>query len=102
MANDLDRDLMRAFAEASTPLAADDFLRRLKPQIAWRRRTQAAPRLLVVVALFLAGALWAHALVSGSVFALERIGELLISPVGWTLSLLLAVAVVRRQRLFRH
>ena len=102
MSNELDRDLMRAFAAAAVPLPADDFLRRLERRVALRRRLQVVPRLVAVMLLFLVGAFAAHAIVRFSLFASVQFGELLTSPLGWTLSLLLAVVVVGRWRRLRH
>ena len=102
MTDDLDRDLMRAFAAAAAPLPADDFVRRLQRRVALRRRSQAVPRIVAVMALFAVGAFAAHAIVGASLLAAEHFGALLISPLGWTMSLLLAVVVVRRWRLLRH
>jgi hypothetical protein len=101
MTNDLDRDLIRVFAAASVPLPAGDFIRRLQLQVALRRRLRSALRLAAILSLFFVGAFAAHALVRASLLATERFGELLISPLGWTLSLLLAIVVVRRRRLLR-
>ncbi len=102
MINDPDRDLMQAFAAAAVPLPAGDFLRRLEPRVGLRRRIQTVRRLVAVLSFLLVGAFAAHPLVRVSLLAAERFDELLISPLGWTLSLLLTVAVVRRWRLLRH
>lgn len=102
MTDDLDRDLMRAFAVAAAPLPEEEFLHRLASRMAWRRRTRAVLWLGAALLLLLVGSLGTRTLVEVSLVAAERFGELLISPLGWTLSLLLAVVVVRRGRLFRR
>jgi hypothetical protein len=102
MTDDLDRNLMRSFAAAAAPLPDDDFTRPLMLRVAWRRRSLSVLRLAAVVSFFLVGAFATHALVRISLSAAERFGELLISPLGWILSLLVAVVVLRRRRLLRH
>jgi hypothetical protein len=99
MTDDVDRNLMRTFAAAATPLPADDFTGRLMLRVTWRRRSQVVARVVaVVVLLFLVGAFATHCFVTVSLLAAERFGELLISPSGWMLSLLVAVVVLRRWR----
>ena len=99
MRADLDSDLMQAFAEPQAPLPAATFERQLMHRIAWRRRARAVLRLAYFASLVLLGAFASHMLIDASLFATEQLGELLISPSGWTLSLLLAVVAARRRRL---
>ena len=57
---------------------------------------------MAVMLLFLVGAFAAHAIVRRSLLASVQFGNLLTSPLGWFLSLLLAVVAMGRWRLLRH
>ena len=101
MADDLDRELTRAFV-ATPPIPGDDFIHRLLPRIRWRRRAQRALRLGALLSLVVLVGFAGHILVRVSLLATEQLGELLISPLGWALSLLIAAVVVRRGHLLRN
>jgi len=102
MTDELDGELVRAFASTAEPLPGDDFARRLILRAILRRRAQLALRFGAIAMVGVMAILTGHLFVRASLLAAERFGVLLVSPVGWTLSLLLAVAVLRRRRLLRR
>jgi|SRR3569833_136413 len=102
MSDDIDRNLMRAFAEEAMPLADDGFIRGVMFRVARRRRRQVVLRVVGVVSLLLMGGFATRALVRVSLVAGERFGELMVSPVGWILSMLVAVVLLRRWRVLQR
>lgn len=102
MTDELDQDLMRAFQAEAVPLPSDDFIRRLTLRAIRRQRARTVFCICLAVSLGLIGAFAVRPLLEISSVATERLGRMLISPVGWVMSLLLAAAVTRGQRRLRR
>ena len=112
---ELDPRLLAAFRRATPALAADDaaFVERIGRQVQRQRRRRAlayaAARIaaLLCVGIGLSGLLHAaprivDLLSLASADSVTPMGDWLLTPAGWSISLLLALAVLWRSRAFRR
>jgi hypothetical protein len=105
MSNDRDSELTRAFAHVREPLPGDVFTTTLLANIARARRTRAWRRALGIAALVIAASLQARpilektaAVVRWAADVFPGAADLLITPWGWALSMLVGAWVLLRTR----
>jgi hypothetical protein len=102
MTDELDQDLVRAFEAEAVTLPSEDFIRQLRSLAIHRQRVRTVVWICLAALLCLIGSFAARPLLEISSVATEWLGEILISPVGWVLSVVLAVRVTKGQGLLRR
>jgi hypothetical protein len=105
MQNDWDPELIRAFAHAREPLAADAFLASLLPKIDRARRIRLGRQILALLAVLGVVALNLPLVLTQTAAAIRFVGDasptaadFLISPWGWAASMLIGVWLLLRTR----
>ena len=105
MSNDRDSELARAFARLREPLPGDAFTTTLLANIARARRAGAWRRTLGIAAIVVAASLLARPILEKTVTVVRwaadvspGAADLLITPWGWALSMLIGAWVLLRTR----
>jgi hypothetical protein len=105
MSNDRDSELTRAFARLREPLPGDAFTTTLLANIARARRAGAWRRTLGIAAIVVAASLLARPILEKTVTVVRwaadvapGAADLLITPWGWALSMLIGAWVLLRTR----
>jgi hypothetical protein len=105
MSNELDPELTRLFAQARAPLADDEFMAALLLKIVRARRTRLGRQTLGMIAIVIILALSTRLILDATAAAVRIVVEvslvpadLLISPWGWVVSMLIGAWVLLRVR----
>ena len=105
MIDELDPELTRLFAQARGPLADDLFMANLLLKIERARRARMRRQILGIVAVAVVVALNIRPVLEKTAAAVRLVGdispayaEMLITPWGWAVSLLVGIWVVLRTR----
>jgi hypothetical protein len=105
MSNDRDSDLTRAFAQVREPLPGDAFTTTLLANIARARRAKAWRRTLGIAVIVVAASLEVRPILEKTAAVVRWAGDvspgaadLLITPWGWALSMLIGAWVLLRTR----
>jgi len=105
MINDLDPDLTRLFAQAREPLVDDLFMANLLLKIERARRARMWRQILAIVAVAIVVSLNIRPVLEKTAAAVRLVGDLspayadmLITPWGWAVSLVVGLWVVLRTR----
>jgi hypothetical protein len=105
MSNELDPDLARAFAQAREPLADDSFMANLLLKIQRARRARLWRQILAIAAVAVVVSLNMRLVLEKTAAAVRLVGdfsptyaEMLITPWGWAVSMLVGIWVVLRTR----
>jgi hypothetical protein len=105
MINDLDPDLARLFAQAREPLADDSFTANLLLKIERARRARLWCQILAIAAAVVVVSLNMRLVLEKTAAAMRLIGdfspayaEMLITPWGWAVSMIVGIWVVLRTR----
>jgi hypothetical protein len=105
MFNELDPDLTRLFAQAREPLAEEQFMANLLLKIERARRARMWRRILAVAAVAVIVSLNMRLVLETTAAAVRLIGdfsraytEMLITPWGWAVSMLVGIWVILRTR----
>ena len=105
MVDELDAELARAFARAREPMVDDAFVARLLLKIERARRVRLLCRISAIVAVMIILSLITPLVLEGTAAVVRFIGdnspsyaELLITPGGWAVSMLVGAWVVFRSR----
>ena len=109
MSNDIDDRLLALFAEAHETLPSAEFMQSFLARMEQARRRQSIWRIALVVALGVIAAWIMPSVLSGTAALMQVLGEqsrpygtLLISPVGWGVSMLIAFLVLLRTGALRR
>ncbi len=105
MINDLDPDLTRLFAQAREPLVDDLFMANLLLKIERARRARMWRQILAIVAVAIVVSLNIRLVLEKTAAAVRLVGDLspayadmLITPWGWAVSMVVGIWVVLRTR----
>jgi hypothetical protein len=105
MMNELDPDLTRLFAQARAPLADDVFMAGLLLKMERARRARMRRQVLAIAAVAVVVLLNLGPVLEGTAAVVRLVGDippafadLLITPWGWAVSMLVGIAVVLRAR----
>lgn len=105
MFNELDHELTRAFAQVREPLADEEFIGNLLLKIERARRARLWRRIGVIAAVVVVVALNMQLVLEKTAAVVRLVGEasptyteLLITPWGWAVSMLVGAWVVLRTR----
>jgi hypothetical protein len=105
MTNELDPDLTRLFAQTREPLADDLFTANLLLKIERARRVRLWRQILAIVAVAVVVSLNIRPVLEKTAAAVRLVGDfspayadLLITPWGWAISMLVGIWVVLRTR----
>jgi len=105
MINDLDPDLTRLFAQAREPLVDDLFMANLLLKIERARRARMWRQILAIVAVAIVVSLNIRPVLEKTAAAVRLVGDLspayadmLITPWGWAVSMVVGIWVVLRTR----
>ena len=109
MINELDPELTRLFAQARGPLADDSFMANLLLKIERARRARLWRQILAIVAVAAVVAFNIRPVLEKTAAAVRLVGDfspayadLLITPWGWAVSMLVGIWVVLRTRSSRR
>jgi len=109
MINELDPDLTRLFAQARAPLAGDVFMAGVLLNMERARRARMRRQVLAVAAVAVVVLLNLGPVLEDTAAVVRLVGDippasadLLITPWGWAVSMLVGIAVVLRARLSRR
>jgi hypothetical protein len=105
MFGELDPDLAQAFVQARAPLAADEFTANLLRKIERARRTRLWRQILAILAVVVFLSLNMRLVLEKTASVVRFVGdfsptysELLVTPWGWAVSMLIGIWVVLRTR----
>ena len=109
MSNEIDDRLLVLFAEAHETLPSAEFMQTFLARMELERRRQSIRRIALVVALGVLAACIMPSVLSGTAAVMQVVGEqsrpygaLLISPVGWGVSMLIGFLVLLRTGALRR
>jgi len=98
MSDDLDPQLLRYFAAAEAPLDGAPFVARTGLRLRKARRARSMLRWAAVIVLLALALLAGPYVISASIELNHYLAALLLSPWGWSASIVAGVWIVRRAR----